>query len=128
MSDVSGCVLQLTDSVTRKQFALRLDPEHTGWTLRRLLERYLKDCPLDELLAARRITPRSVESLRAVQDYVYTVSDQGGLLDVYPGVAFRQGGAHVALDAAPAAATVRVGDRRRLPHRRRRGQAQRRLR
>ena len=84
MSDVSGCVLQLTDSVTRKQFALRLDPEHTGWTLRRLLERYLKDCPLDELLAARRITPRSVESLRAVQDYVYTVSDQAGCSTCIP--------------------------------------------
>ena len=110
MSDVSGCVLQLTDSVTRKQFALRIEPEHAGWTLRRLLECYLRDCPLDELLAARRITPRSAESLRAVQDYVYAVSDQGGLLDVYPGVAFRQGGAPVALDAAPAAATVRVGD------------------
>ena len=98
MSDVSGCVLQLTDSVTRKQFALRVDPEHAGWTLRRLLERYLRDCPLDELLAAHRITPRSAESVRAIQDYVYAVSHQGMLLDVYPGVAFRQGGAPVPLD------------------------------
>ena len=110
MSDVSGWVLQLTDSVTGRRFALRIDPDHAGWTLRRLLERYLRDCPLDDLLAARRITPRSAESLRAVQDYVYAVSDQGTLLDVYPGVAFQQGGAPVPLDAAPAAATVRAGD------------------
>ena len=110
MSDVSGCVLQVTDGVTGRRFALRIEPEHAGWTLRRLLERYLRDCPLDELLTARRITSRSAEDLRAIQDYVYAVSDEGTLLDVYPGVEFRQGGAPVALDGAPTAAIVRVGD------------------
>ena len=110
MSDVSGCALQLTDGVTGRRFALRIDPDHAGWTLRRLLERYLRDCPLEELLAARRITPRSAEDLRAVQDYVYAVSDEGALLDVYRGVVFRQGGAPVGLDDTPVAATVRVRD------------------
>ncbi len=110
MSDVSGCVLQLTDGVTGRRFALRIDPEHAGRTLRRLLERYLRDCPLDELLAARRITPLSAEDLRAIQDYVYAVSDEGALLDVYPGVVFRQGGVPVSLDDAPATTTVRVND------------------
>ena len=110
MSDVSGGVLQLTDGVSGRRFALRIDREHAGWTLRRLLERYLRDCPLDELLAARRVTPRSAEDLRAIQDYVYAVSDEGALLDVYRGVVFRQGGAPVGLDEAPVAATVRVND------------------
>ncbi len=114
MSDVSGCVLQLTDGVSGRRFALRVDPDHAGWTLRRLLERYLRDCPLEELLAARRITPRSAEDLRAVQDYVYTVSDEGALQDVYRGVVFRQGGAPVGLDDSPVATTVRVRGRRRL--------------
>ncbi len=110
MSDVSGCALQLTDGVTGRRFALRIDPDHAGWTLRRLLERYLRDCPLEELLAARRITPRSAEDLRAIQDYVYAVSDEGALLDVYPGVVFRQGGATVGLDESPVATTVSVRD------------------
>ncbi len=110
MSDGSGCALQLTDGVSGRRFALRIDPDHAGWTLRRLLERYLRDCPLDELLAARRITPRSAEDLRAIQDYVYAVSDEGALLEVYRGVVFRQGGAPVGLDDTPAATTVRVRD------------------
>ena len=110
MSDVSGCVLQLTDGGSGRRFALRIDSEHAGWTLRRLLERYLRDCPLDELLAARRVTPRSAEELRAIQDYVYAVSDEGALLDVYPGVVFRQGGAPVDLDDAPVATKVRMND------------------
>ena len=110
MSDVSGCLLQLTDGVSGRRFALRIDGEHAGWTLRRLLERYLRDCPLDELLAARRVTPQSVGDVRAIQDYVYAVSDEGALLDVYPGVVFRQGGAPVGLDDAPFATTVRVRD------------------
>ena len=110
MSDVSGCVLQVTDGVSGRRFALRMDGEHAGWTLRRLLERYLRDCPLDELLLAGRVTPRSAEELQAIQDYVYAVSDEGALLDVYPGVVFRQGGAAVGLDETPVASTVRVGD------------------
>ena len=110
MSDVSGCVLQVTDGVSGRRFALRIDGEHADWTLRRLLERYLRDCPLDELLAARRVTPRSAEELRAIQDYVYAVSDEGALLDVYPGVVFWQGGAPIALDDPPVATTVRVSD------------------
>lgn len=110
MSDVSGCALQLTDGVTGRRFALRIDPDHAGWTLRLLLERYLRDCPLEELLAARRITPRSAEDLRAIQDYVYAMSDEGALLDVYRGVVFRQGGAPVGLDDSPVATTVRVRD------------------
>ena len=110
MSVVSGCVLQVTDGVSGRRFALRIDGEHAGWTLRRLLERYLRDCPLDELLAARRVTPRSAEDVRAIQDYVYAVSDEGALLDVYPGVVFRQGGAPVGLDETPVATTVRVRD------------------
>ena len=110
MSVVSGCVLQVTDGVSGRRFALRIDGEHVGWTLRRLLERYLRDCPLDEMLSAGRVTPRSAEDLRAIQDYVYAVSDEGALLDVYPGVVFRQGGAPVGLDERPVASTVRVGD------------------
>ena len=110
MSDDTECVLQLTDGVAGRRFALRIDREHAGWTLRRLLERYLRDCPLDELLAARRITPRSAEELRAIQDYVYAVSDEGALLDVYAGVVFRQGGAPVGLDDVPATSTAQVRD------------------
>ena len=45
-----------------------------------------------------------------MQDYVYAVSDEGALLDVYPGVVFRQGGAPVGLDETPVASTVRVRD------------------
>ena len=32
MSDVSGCALQLTDGVTGRRFALRIDPDHAGFS------------------------------------------------------------------------------------------------
>ena len=110
MPNCQNCVLQLTDRVTAKRCALRVEPQHAGWPLDRLLERYLRDCPLPGLLAAGRITPQSAENLRDIQDYVYAIADDGSLLDVCPGVAFEQGGRRAALDAPPAVSMVRVGD------------------
>ena len=110
MPDFDNCVLQLTDRVTAKRCALRVELRHADWPLGRLLERYLRDCPLPELLAAGRITPQSAENLRDIQDYVYAIADDGSLLDTCAGVAFEQNGRAAPPDAPPAVSMVRVGD------------------
>ena len=111
MRDESNYVLQLTDIVTGRRCALRVDPEHSGWTLSRLLDSYVKRCPIDRLLEDGLITRSSAETLQTLQDLVYMASDDGRLHGMFAGVAFRQSGSAIGLDDTPALAFTRVGDR-----------------
>ena len=105
-----NCILELTDSVTTRRCALRLDPGDAGMPWEQLLERYLKDPPIERLLEEGRLTPESAQCLSAIQDLVY-VSDEGGRLhDMFPGTMVKQGGRALAAGAAPEVVLGRTGD------------------
>ena len=89
MSGPAAHILQLTDSVTGRQAALRLFPGHEELALGALMDFYLKHAPLDQLRLESRITGPSADSLYALQDLVYASSDGGQLEDMFAGAVFR---------------------------------------
>lgn len=84
-------ILQITDSVTTRKCALRLDPEDAATPWEGLLEKYLRNPPIQRLHNERRITPESAETLQAIQDLVYVCDDNGRLHDMFAGTIVRQG-------------------------------------
>ena len=92
MNGPSGHILQLSDSVTNRQAALRMLPGDEELTLSRLLDKYLKHVQIDQLLRESRITGHSADSLYSLQDLVYSSSDSGLLKDMFTGVAFKDEG------------------------------------
>ena len=72
-------VLQMTDLVTARKCAVRIDASDLELTLERLLDKYIKNPQTSALLDDRRITERSAETLAAIQDLVYLSSDSGQL-------------------------------------------------
>ena len=89
MSGQAAHILQLTDSVTGRQAALRMFPGHEDLALGALLDMYLKHAPLEQLRRESRITGPSADSLYAIQDLVYASSDGGVLEDMFAGMVFR---------------------------------------
>ena len=85
-------ILQLTDSVTTRKCALRLDHDEAGLPWDRLLDQCLKNPLIDRLLAENRITPESAQSLSAIQDLVYVSDEAGRLHDMFQGTIVKQGG------------------------------------
>ena len=105
-------ILQLTDSLTERKCALRIDPQHSTLPLSELLGRYFQRCPVHQLLKKGRMTAASAETLGTLQDLVYVVSDSGVLGDMFKGVAFRQRGQTAELESPPKAVVTRAGDRK----------------
>ena len=95
-------VLQLHDTVSARECSLLLDPEDAGLTLGALLERYLRDAPIDRLLAESRMTQSSADSLFAMQDLVYASDDAGRPMGMFDGVAFADAGRPIGLGDVPA--------------------------
>ena len=89
MSGPEAHILQLTDSVTGRQAALRMFPGHEDLALGGLLDFYLKHAPMEQLRRESRITGPSADSLYALQDLVYASSDGGRLGDMFAGTVFR---------------------------------------
>ena len=85
-------ILQVRDTVSNRECSLLIEPEHTGLPVSRLIERYVKQVSIPELLAEDRITESSAESLYAIQDLLYASDDTGRLMDMYAGVAFTDAG------------------------------------
>ena len=110
MEENRNRILQLTDTVSGRRCAVRIDPEDSTLPLRPLLERYLKEPDLPPLLADKRITEESAEILASVQDLVYVSSDEGLLHGIFDGVAFRQNSRAVGLDDVPVALPVRADE------------------
>jgi hypothetical protein len=94
-------VLQVTDLVTSRSFAVRIFPDTEGLPLGALLDRYLKAPDLDRLTEESRITPESAEALVSMQDLVYLSTDDGLLGAVFNGASFRQGEVPLGLDERP---------------------------
>ena len=103
-------ILQLTDSVTSRKFALRLDPSDAGLPWERLLERCLKCPPIEKLLEENRITPESARSLSAIQDLVYVSDDDGRLHDLFPATIVKQGGRTLETGAVPEVVVGQAGE------------------
>lgn len=83
-------ILQITDSVTARKCALRIDPRDARLPWERLIEIYLKNPPIEQLCKEGRITSESTENLLAIQDLVYISDDNGCLHDMFAGLIMKQ--------------------------------------
>ena len=101
IAEKTNFILQLTDSVTTRKCGFRLEPGDEGMPWEQLLERCLKNLPIERLLDENRITPESAQSLSAIQDLVYVSDDEGRLHDMFPGTIVKQGGQALATGAVP---------------------------
>ena len=108
MSDSKNHVLQITDLVSTRRFAVRVDAADVGATLGELLERYLKHPPIARLLEERRITSAAAETLASLQDLVYASSDDGMLQGIFDGASFSQDGRMLEMDDSPRAEPIVV--------------------
>ena len=95
-------ILQLADLVSTRKCAMRIDSDEGDRTLGCLLDKYVKHAPIQDLLQEFRITANSADSLFAIQDLLYASSDNGQLLDMFSGVAFKQGDRLIEPEEAPA--------------------------
>jgi len=101
IKDIPNFILQITDSVTTRKCAVRVSENDAHLPWEQLLERCLKDPPIETLLEERRITPESAQSLSAIQDLVYVSDENGRLHDIFPGTTVNQGDRVLAAGAAP---------------------------
>ena len=83
-------ILQLTDTVTTRRCAVRIDAADAEQPVAELLERYLKDPALEALLDEGRITEESAETLTSLQDLVYMTTDDGRLTEIFAGLELAQ--------------------------------------
>ena len=90
VKETPSYILQITDSVTARKFALRIDPQYARLPWERLLEIYLKNPPFEQLPKQGRITSESTENLLAIQDLVYVSDDNGCLHDMFVGLIMKQ--------------------------------------
>ena len=95
-------ILQLRDTVSGRECSLLLEAPDAGLTLGALLDRYLRNAPIDRLLEESRITRSSADALFAIQDLVYASDDAGRLMDMFDGAAFTDAGRPIGLEDVPA--------------------------
>ena len=110
MENAAAQILQLSDLVSTRKCALRIAPEDTSSPLGALLEKYLKHAPLQLLLRESRITQQSADTLYALQDLVYASSGSGQLMEVFPGIAFKDSGRFLDMDDVPTTHLAQVED------------------
>ncbi len=102
-------VLQIRDAVSTRESSLRLEAGDAELPLGRLLERYLRDAPIDRMLEESRITPSSADSLYAIQGLVYACDNSGQLREMFDGIAFADGSRPMALNDSPTVHSAQVG-------------------
>ena len=103
MTATANVLLQVTDDVTTRRYAARIDPGEQGLPASTLLDRYLKRPDLPRLRRENRITAASEDTLLSLQDLVYGCTDEGALTDPVPGVELFQGGRLLGMEEAPRA-------------------------
>ena len=108
MSTNPNQILQITDAVTTRRAAVRIDPADADLPLSGLLDKYLKHAPLAGLVEDNRATEDSAETLASLQDLVYAVTDDGRLIDMFAGVEFAQGGRALSPGDSVAPLPIRV--------------------
>ena len=72
MSDpqTQNSVVQFTDSLTSRRFAVRIIEEHAGVSSSALMDLYLKKPSISDLLRQGRISEGVISHIGAIQDYV----------------------------------------------------------
>ena len=103
-------ILQITDSVTTRKCALRLDPQDARMPWEQLLEKYLKNPPIQQLREEQRITSESAQNLLAMQDLVYVSDDNGRLHEMFAGTTIKQGDRALESGAVPEMGMGHAGD------------------
>lgn len=91
MTGNKNFILQISDLVTDRRCAVRIQPLESNLSLGELLIRYLKRPPLDNLINENRLTVDSAETLTSIQDLIYISTDNGLLGNIYAGIEFKQG-------------------------------------
>ena len=104
-------VLQITDSLTGRRVAIRIEPGDVSLLVSEVLSRYFQRCAVDRFLGEKRLTPEGADTLQALQDLVYTMSDTGELRGTYPGVVFKQQGLITDPPTMPIIQTTRLDGR-----------------
>ena len=104
-------VLRITDDVTGRRSAMRIDPGDAALPLRALLDLYLERPDVERLSNEGRITEASAEMLASIQDLAYVCDDLGRLRGLYGGVEFAQGPRAVSLDYPLRPALMRADGR-----------------
>tara|TARA_B100001013_G_scaffold185998_1_gene112167 strand:+ start:1368 stop:2762 length:1395 start_codon:yes stop_codon:yes gene_type:complete len=99
-------ILQLTDTVCNRTAILRIFPGDDSLDVGHLLTKYLKTPDLKKLLAEGRLTEESADSLLAIQDRVYSISNEGNLIDLNRGTVFKENGHTLSLEEEPIKRTV----------------------
>ena len=110
MDETRQYLLQFSDSLSRRRCILRLEKEDILLPLKHLLEKYLKNPPVERLLEEGRITQDAVETLSDIQEFVYIAADDGRLSDIFPGIIFKQGRRPIDLSSTPFLERAQVGD------------------
>ncbi len=108
MTESTPALLKLTDSLSGREAAFRLQPGELDFTLAQLLDKYLLHCPADLLLETGAIGAKALRTLQSMQDLVYQSDSQGRLKGMFDGVAFKQRGCPVRLDEPPRQRSIRV--------------------
>ena len=108
--DTTNYILQISDSVTTRNCALRIDPQDAQLPWEDLLAKYLKDPPMEQLRREGRITAESAETLLAIQDLVYVSDDAGRLHDMFAGIIVKLGDRPLEPGAAADVGPGRVGE------------------
>jgi hypothetical protein len=103
-------ILQLTDSLTRRKAALRINPEDRVVNLGQLLDKYLWSCPTESLLQTGAIDLDSARTLQAFKDLVYLSNDRGQLTGMFSGIVFKQQERPVGLEEYPITENARAGE------------------
>ena len=107
-------ILQLNDVVSNRKCTLRMDLQDAALPLSELLDKYLKNAPIDLFLRESRITQRSADALYALQDLVYGCTDSGHLTDIYSGTVFKgddpESNRSIELDQVPTNYTAWVAE------------------
>ena len=84
--------LQLTDKLTGRRCAILLEPDDLELTTDETLDRFLRRCPISQYVFERRMSAESGESLRAIQDDYFFLSDEGQLMGPVPEATIEQHG------------------------------------
>ena len=74
-----------------------------------LLDKYLKNAPIEQLRRERRIASESAENLLSIQDLVYVSNDNGRLHDMFAGTIVKQGDRPIELKEVADVGHGRVG-------------------
>ena len=74
-----------------------------------LLDKYLKNAPIEQLRRERRIASESADNLLSIQDLVYVSNDNGRLHDMFAGTIVKQGDRPIKLKEVADVGHGRVG-------------------